>query len=144
MTTPSNPLPYYPRWLMNDHDLTSLFNSQLSTGAADAVTQRIRREPATLTVLLELLGDPRTALSTRIGIGVVMEELASSPLLQQQVPALCQLTRHKDARIRADACHYLGLSGADSAIACVEICLNDPEQEVRDVAADALQQLGRA
>lgn len=132
----------FPRWMMEEHETDIRFNAQLSTGRAAEVTERILREPATIQVLLKLLGDAHTALSTRIGIGVVMEDLAGSALLRQHVVELGKLARHRDARIRADACHYLGLSGDPDAIAFLKTCLEtDQDSEVQEVAADALYSL---
>jgi HEAT repeat protein len=142
MKTTSDTWRQFPRWLLEEHDLSSLFNSQLATGQATEVTQRIHDEPATLQALLDLLGDARTALSTRIGIGVVMEDFARTPLLQQQIPALGRLSEHPDASIRADACHYLGLSGDARAIPFLQARVDaDTDREVRETAADALEQL---
>ncbi|EIJ32797.1 HEAT repeat domain-containing protein [Thiothrix nivea] len=135
----------FPRWMLEEHETDIRFNAQLSTGRAAEVTERIQREPATMQVLLKLLGDPRTALSTRIGIGVVMEDLAGTALLRQQVPKLGKLAGHPDARIRADACHYLGLSADQSAIMFLQTCHEtDEDSEVREVAGDALAHLTQA
>lgn len=141
MNTAANAWRVFPRWMMEEHETDILFRAQLSTGRAAEVTERIRKEPATIHVLLDLLGDSRTALSVRIGIGVVMEDLAGSNLLRQQVPALGKLTKHKTASIRADACHYLGLSQDASAIPYLQACLQDQDQEVKEVATDSLSEL---
>lgn len=133
----------FPRWMLEEHAVDLQFNAQLSTGRAAEVTARIQREPATLHTLLTLLGDRQTALSVRIGIGVVMEDLANTPLLRQHIAELGGLTEHRDARIRADASHYLGLSGDARAIPWLQARLDtDTDKEVRETAADALEMLG--
>ncbi len=131
----------FPRWLMEEHDLTSLFNSQLSTGQAATVTERILKQPYTISALMELLGDARTPLSARIGIGVVMEDLANTEILQRQITTLGKFSSHRDARIRADACHYLGLSGSQEAVVYLQARLEDKDGEVKEVAEDALAHL---
>lgn len=131
----------FPRWMLEEHEIELQFNAQLATGRAAEVTARIQREPATLQVLLALLGNPSTALSTRIGIGVVMEDLAGSALLKSTVATLGELSQHPDVTIRSDACHYLGLTGDAHAIPFLQACLGDQAAEVRDVAADALATL---
>ncbi|QLQ31109.1 MAG: HEAT repeat domain-containing protein [Candidatus Thiothrix singaporensis] len=128
----------FPRWMMEEHEIDIRFNALLSTGRAAEVTERVRREPATMQVLLALLGDERTALSVRIGIGVVMEDLAGSDLLQQQVEMLGKLSQHKDHRVRADACHYLGMTHNARALPFLQSALQDPAAEVREVAEEAL------
>lgn len=131
----------FPRWLMEEQNLISTFNAQLASGQAGQVTARIQREPHAMETLLALLGDARTPLSTRIGIGVVMEDFTGTTLLRQYIPALGKLCRHSDARIRADACHYLGLSQDRDAAFWLKPCLLDTATEVRETAIDALKDL---
>lgn len=139
MNIASNNWQTFPRWMLEEHETDIQFNAQLSTGRAAEVTARIQREPATMQVLLKLLGNPHTALSTRIGIGVVMEDLAGSDLLKQALAVLGKLSQHQEVHIRADACHYLGLSGDAAAIPFLQACLQDQNAEVQEVAMDALQ-----
>ncbi|MBU0656743.1 MAG: HEAT repeat domain-containing protein [Gammaproteobacteria bacterium] len=141
MNTTANHWRVFPRWMMEEHETDILFSAQLSTGRATEVTSRIHKDPATLAVLLQLLGDTRTALSVRIGIGVVMEDLAGTDLLREQIPTLGKLTTHKSASIRADACHYLWLTGDSAALPHLQACLQDKDPEVREVATDALSSL---
>ncbi|WGZ93319.1 MAG: HEAT repeat domain-containing protein [Candidatus Thiothrix putei] len=131
----------FPRWMLEEHEIDLLFNAQLATGRAAEVTARIQREPATLQAVLALLGNPNTALSTRIGIGVVMEDLAGSDLLKSTIATLGKLSQHPNVTVRSDACHYLGLSGDARALPFLQACLHDKEAEVREVAADALATL---
>ncbi|HRJ53750.1 MAG TPA: HEAT repeat domain-containing protein [Candidatus Thiothrix moscowensis] len=131
----------FPRWSLTEHATDLQFAAQLSTGRATEVTARIQQEPATLQVLLKLLGSPSTKLSVRIGIGVVMEDLAGTPVLRHVIPDLGKLAMHRKASIRADACHYLGLTHDAAAHPFLQNCLQDPEAEVREVAEDALAHL---
>ncbi len=141
MTTATSNWQVFPRWMMEEHETDILFIAQLSTGRAAEVTERIRKEPATMQVLMDYLSDSRTALSVKIGIGVVMEDLAGTDLLRQQIPTLGKLTQHKHAGIRADACHYLGLTGDKATIPYLRACQQDKDNEVKEVATDALAEL---
>ena len=98
----------------------------------------IRRHPEHGHALVELLGNPATELSIRIGAGALVEELAESGDLHTLIPALSKLVHHMDARIRGDAAHYLGLSGARTVIPALQGLLTDPDAEVREIAADSL------
>jgi len=120
------------------------FDFLLSDGQADKVIEAVKKDPSAIQAILQLLGDPGTILSTRIGLGVVFEELANSDLLKSIIPQLGKLTQHEDSRIRADAYHYLGLSGDQQALPFVEKGLNDPDPEVKEIAADSLQELKHA
>jgi HEAT repeat protein len=57
-------------------------------------------------------------------------------------PELGALTRHADARVRADACHLLSLTHAAEARPWLQACLQDADAEVREIAAESLQTLG--
>ncbi len=113
----------------------------LASGRLDQATAILRRQPAHFAALLDLLAEPDTALQVRIGIGAVMETFAGEPVLAEQVPRLCELSRHDDPRIRLDACHYLALSGAPAALDCLRACLDDDDAEVREEAREALAEL---
>lgn len=141
MTTETSNWQVFPRWMMEEHETDILFSAQLSTGRAAEVTERIRKEPSSMQILMDYLGDPRTALSVKIGIGVVMEDFAGTDLLRQQIPGLGKLSRHKQAGIRADACHYLGLTGDKAAVPYLQACLQDKDEEVKEVAAEALEEI---
>lgn len=128
-------------WTINNQQLMGRFDQQLSTGKADEVIKTLHDEPEAMQAIMQLLGDNATILSTRIGIGVIMEEFANSELLQQQLSQLGQFSEHEDARIRADACHYLSLTGSTDAKKWLQARLNDNDPEVQEVAQDGLDLL---
>lgn len=100
----------------------------------DADTQRLRP-------LLGIVADPGAKLEVRLGVSALLEAHANSPSLQNLLPQLAELSRHADHRIRADACHLLGLSGSASARVYIENCLNDVHEEVREIAEEAMEVL---
>jgi len=55
------------------------------------------------------------------------------------LPQLEALIRHQDHRVRADACHYLGLIPSRQSVALLKVCLNDSHPEVRELAEDGLE-----
>ena len=102
----------------------------------DADTQRLKP-------LLAIVADPKAKLGVRLGVSALLESHANSPSLQNLLPQLAELTRHADHRVRADACHLLGLTGSAAARAHVELCLNDPHEEVREIAKEAMEVLAK-
>ncbi|HIP94713.1 MAG TPA: HEAT repeat domain-containing protein [Leucothrix sp.] len=140
------------KWALNDlqeHDLEEVkkgnsvadFDFLLSDGQVDKVIQSIQETPENIQFIMQLLGDSGTILSSRIGIGVVFEELADSALLKALIPQLAKLSQHSDQRIRADAYHYLGMTGDSKAIAILESGKKDKDKEVREIVADSLEVL---
>lgn len=87
--------------------------------------------------LLLLLADTQTDMHVHVGIGAIFEHLQGSAVLRHYVDALGALTRHADARVRADACHYLSLTGDASALRFIKPLLNDVDAQVRDIARDS-------
>ena len=100
----------------------------------DADTQRLKP-------LLAIVADPGAKLGVRLGVSALLEAHANSPSLQKLVPQLAELSRHEDHRVRADACHLLGLTGSTAARPHLAACLNDVNEEVREIAEEALEVL---
>ena len=67
-----------------------------------------------------------------------MEDLEGSELLKAHTESLGALTQHKEARVRGDACYYLALSHDPSVHKWIEALLDDPDDDVREVAQDSL------
>lgn len=101
----------------------------------------LRRDPGHHQGLVELLGDPTTEFSVRIGASALVEELADTGFMTALLPDLVRLTRHEDARIRGDAAHYLALSGDPSVREELRRLRQDPDAEVREIAAESLAEL---
>jgi hypothetical protein len=121
--------------------LSRYLDELLSSGGIDKALGLVRRDPAGRDALLMLFADPGTQLNTRIGISAIMEDLEGSELLQGLVEPLGELTRHAEASVRADACHYLGLSGSPQASVFIRPLLEDSDADVREVAAESLAAL---
>ena len=114
------------------------FDFLLSDGHANKVIEAIKKDPKKMDAIMDLLADPRTVLSTRIGIGVVFEEFAGSDLLKKLIPKLAELAKHEDSRIRADAVHYLGMTADKAAIPALEAAKEDSDPEIGEIATDSL------
>jgi hypothetical protein len=114
--------------------LSDLLESQ----KLDRVTRLVREQPGRQPDLIALIADLETPMGVRIGVGAVFEELAQHGELSALVPQLGALTRFPEPQIRADACHYLGLTEAPEAIPFVKPLLEDPDAEVREIAAESL------
>ncbi len=110
----------------------------------DRLSALVEQRPGTLAELMQLYADPSTSMAVRIGISAVLEDLAGSPALARLTPQLEQLTLAESASLRADACHFLGLAGDPGAVPAVDRLLDDPDPEVREIAAETLALLQAA
>ncbi|NIA03383.1 MAG: HEAT repeat domain-containing protein [Nitrospirae bacterium] len=123
-------------------DLTDWLNEQLGNGNIDAAVAKIRADRTGMDALLTLFTDPDTPLNIHIGISAIMEELQGSDLLREHIDQLGALTRHDEARVRGDACHFLSLAGDQQAIGYIKPLLTDTDANVRELAQDSLTTLG--
>jgi HEAT repeat protein len=99
-------------------------------------------DPGRLAALLPIVANPEASLNVKLGVGVVFDEYAGTPTLQALLPPLGELSQHADARVRADACHLLGLAGTPMAKAWLQAALQDENPDVREIAAESLDTLG--
>lgn len=117
------------------------FHALLREGDLEQVLRIVRRAPASLAAILPIVANPEASLNVRIGAGAVLESFAGQPALEALLDRLGELSADADARVRADACHYLGLTRAPGARAWLEARLGDEDAEVREIAAESLDQL---
>jgi len=135
-------LEVWARRAVSAEGISDAFHDLLKQGGLAQVLQLILAEPGRLSALLPIVANPEASLNVKLGVGVVFEEYAGSPALRAVVAELGALTRHADARVRADACHLLSLTHAAEARPWLQACLQDEDAEVREIAAESLQTLG--
>jgi hypothetical protein len=84
-----------------------------------------------------------STMQQRIGLMLAAEEtLAANPhALDGSVPCLLPLLGSADSALRGDTADLLGRIGAPGARSALERLLEDPDADVREVAADALSML---
>lgn len=132
------------QWIERINDPSAMgeyFGELMTTGEMSKVGELVENNPALFSVLLELMANEKTSLSVRIGVGALMEDFAGTKLLINNIDALGKYTSHKNPTVRNDACHYLGLSRNSKAEKYIRPLLDDSDAEVREVAAEALEEL---
>jgi len=110
----------------------------LTDGNINEVIHYIRKNPRAIEWLTGLMIDEDAKINLKLGIGVVLEEFATDAVIDYALPVLRQFLSHSDARVRADACHYLSLTGRDEYIPEIKKCLQDENAEVREIAQESL------
>lgn len=132
------------RWAERADSLDGMadyFFQMLTGGRRARVEEMARQEPSRLRALARLMERPDAGMAVRLGIGAVLEELQGSGLAETMIPDLGELARSGDTLTRADACHFLSLIGGAEAAPWLRACLDDENQEVRETAAEALEEL---
>jgi thiol-disulfide isomerase/thioredoxin len=123
---------------------TQYFEQLLGDGEVMRVLGMISKDHSLLHALIGLVSNADAKINARIGAGVIMEDYEGKPELLALIPELGELTRHADARVRSDACHYLSLTHDDSVRQYIEPLLDDEHEEVREVAEESLVELANA
>ncbi|MCP4128400.1 MAG: HEAT repeat domain-containing protein [Gammaproteobacteria bacterium] len=116
--------------------LGAYFTHLLENRSLDQIINMVKQHPDRLEDLMQLLEDLETPMAVRIGVGAAIEELQELQLLTPAIPKLIELTMSDQPQIRADACHYLGLTGNTDALPAVQSLLLDKDSEVREIAAE--------
>ena len=125
----------------SESGLADWFHLLLKEGQLPRVQALIEAEPGLLGAVLPIVGNVDASLNVRLGAGVLLEHFAGTDTLRALLPRLGELSQHPDARVRADACHYLGLTGDVSARPWLEARVNDADADVRDIAVESLETL---
>lgn len=117
------------------------FHQLLKEGQLPRAQAAIESDPALLAAVLPIVGNVDASLNVRLGAGALLEQFAGSAALRALLPRLGELSQHPDARVRADACHYLGLTADAGAKPWLEARVGDDDTDVREIATDSLQAL---
>ncbi|MHB1214093.1 MAG: HEAT repeat domain-containing protein [Thiobacillus sp.] len=121
--------------------MADYFHMLLKEGQLPKVQAMIEVDPALLGAVLPIVGNVDASLNVRLGAGVLLEEFAGNDALRALLSRLGELSQHADARVRADACHYLGLTGDAAARPWLEARMDDADADVREIAAESLESL---
>lgn len=125
----------------SEEGLADWFHMLLKQGQLPRAQAMIEVEPALLAAVLPIVGNVDASLNVRLGAGVLLETFAGSDTLRTLLPHLGTLSQHADARVRADACHYLGLTGEAAARPWLDARIADDDADVREIAAESLDRL---
>jgi len=121
-----------------DEGITNYLKHLFATGKLDQAINMVRDRPEFMENLLALVLDEDKDMKIQLGVSAVFEEFEGSPLLQDVVEQLGELSTHENLKIRADVAHYLSLCHSDTAIPFLQMLARDSDREVREIANDTL------
>lgn len=131
----------WAEWASGEEGLAHYVEHLLKQGGYQQAVAFISADTQRLKPLLAITANPDANLGVRLGVSALLEAHANTSELQKLLPQLAELTRHADHRVRADACHLLGITGSATARTHVENCLSDANEEVREIAEEAMEEL---
>ena len=133
----------WAEWASGEEGIAHYVEHLLKQGSYKQAVAFIEADTQRLKPLLAIIANPMAKIGVRLGVSALLEAHANTPVLRKLLPQLAELIRHADHRVRADACQLLGLTGSTAARPHVEACLNDPHEEVREIAKDAIEELDK-
>ncbi|HUX92044.1 MAG TPA: HEAT repeat domain-containing protein [Gallionellaceae bacterium] len=131
----------WAEWSSSEEGSTQYVEHLLAEGGYKQAGIFVGEDIERLKPLLSIVANPEKSLVVRAGVSALLEAYRNTPALQNLLPSIGELTRHTDHRVRADACHLLGLSGSPAARPYLDSCLKDSSEEVREIAAESLELL---
>ncbi len=129
------------KWASSEDGAVHYVEHLLKQGGFKKAGGFIAEDTHRLKSLLAIIANPEADIDVRLGVSALLEAYANKPELQNLLPQLAELTRHADHRVRADSCHLLGLTGNADARPYIEVCLADTNEEVREIATEAMEAL---
>lgn len=125
-----------------DQDDKGYTQHLLETGRLDEAIAIAKESIDNRKGLLELLASADTPITVKIGIGAIVEELSEAGLLADILDDIVGLSRSESPHLRADACHFLGLTRSPAAIPRLrEMLAQDENDDVREIAAESLAEI---
>lgn len=130
-------------WASSEEGLLHYIEHLLRAGELRPAEEFVAADPQRLALLLTIIANPDEAITVRLGANALFEGYSGRAELQALLPPLGELSTHPDHRVRADACHLLGLAASPEARTLLTARLDDESDEVREIAHDSLQALPR-
>lgn len=121
--------------------ITMYIEETLSEGNVQSINKLIQQQPESLRNVIALMADAEAKINVRLGVGVVIEEIAETQIFKSIIPDLIAYLSNDDARVRGDACHYLSLTKDPTYVSDIKALLLDESMEVREIAQDSLDDL---
>jgi hypothetical protein len=131
----------WAEWASGEEGTAHYVEHLLKQGGYKQAVAFIDADTDRLKPLLTIIANPGANIEVRLGTSALLEAHANTPELRKLLPRLAEFTRHADHRVRADACHLLGLTGSAAARTHVAACLSDAHEEVREIAKEAMEEL---
>jgi len=136
-------LRHWARESTRDSGVARYYFDLLDNGHLARAMARARGKPEEIRDLLDLLDEKEVPMSVRVGVSAIVEDLAGHEALIGALERIMSLAGSPSPATRADTAHFLGLTGSPDAIPVIRQLLKDGEAQVREVAAEALEMLGR-
>lgn len=114
------------------------FKELLLGGKLGKAIDECRTKAENLRSLLLLAADVDLDMKVQLGISAVFEDLQGRAILNEVVDDIGALLESDNARVRADAAHFMALTQSKKAIPYLQRLSRDENHDVREIAVEAL------
>jgi len=131
------------QWIKKSDDMSAYFEELMTSGEISKVQQLVEEKPEHVKTLINIMTNEESSLSARIGVGAIFEQLEGKEILIHAIDELGKHCKNSVARIRNDACYYLGLTHHADALKYIRPLLEDEDAEVKEIAREALDGISK-
>lgn len=125
-------------------DMSDYFEELMTSGEIARIKPLLEDSPQQMQSLFNIMANEKSSLSARVGVGAIIEQLAGSELLINNIDSLGDYCQHKNPRVRNDACYYLGLTHHPDALKYIQALLNDDDNDVKETAEESIEAITAA
>lgn len=121
---------------VHSNEVIKVIGDFLEMGHVENIVAMFKQDPSHYLLTGELLRDER--FMVRLGVAVLFEELIliRPDEVGLALPALVPLLADPTPWVRGEAVNILGIIGGDEAQELIGAMRADPDQQVREIAAD--------
>lgn len=120
--------------MVSDKELQKVIGDFLEMGHVENIISMFRHEPDYLKWTGIILQDER--INVRLGLSVLFEEFKQSTpdLLPSAISSLEEVLLSEEPLFRGEAISLLGIINTEESMRLVNLCVDDPSPQVREMA----------
>jgi hypothetical protein len=126
-----------------DLDIKTMIADYMEKGFLENIIDMFKHDKALYLLIGELMTDER--MRVRLGITALVETLAKEDPghIVKSIPGIAGLLKNDNPTVRGDAVYLLGIIGHGDALPFLEKASGDENPAVRQMATEALEEIGR-
>lgn len=129
------------KWLGPENHDKNYINDLLKSSQLNLALHWLQQHPSALPCITELLANESIDMTVRLGLDVLIEQLAEDELLTALTQAFGELLESSKDSLIIDILHYLAMIGSVDAKTYIKSCTTHAHPEVQRIANELLEEL---
>lgn len=128
---------------MTDTEFRDMLIEYMGKGFLENIIDMFKHDPSLFRFLPDLISSENPRV--RIGAVALVEELKDlfGEKIEEVIPLLKELLKTRDTTLRGDVAYLLTIINTPSALETLRELCHDEDQDIREIAEDALRKSGR-